>query len=53
MTNKEKKLITLFQKSLGTLLSADETFSPTSIPSVKGNKDYKVKSEIDDKGDSV
>ena len=30
----------LFQKSLGTLSSADETSSPTSIPSARGNEDY-------------
>lgn len=53
MTNEEKELVNLFQKSLGTLQSADETSSPTSIPSVRENEDYKVKSEIDDEGHGV
>jgi hypothetical protein len=38
MTNEEKELVDLFQKALGTLPSADETSSPTSIPSVRGNE---------------
>jgi hypothetical protein len=53
MTNEEKELVDLFQKSLGTLPSADETSSPTSIPSVRGNEDYKVKSEIDEEEDGL
>jgi hypothetical protein len=53
MTNEEKELVDLFQKSLGTLLSADETSNPTIIPSVMGNEDYKVKSEIDEEEDLV
>ena len=48
MTNEEKELVDLFHKSLGTLPSADETSGPTSIHSVRGNEDYKVKSEIDE-----
>jgi hypothetical protein len=48
MTNEEKELVDLFQKSLGTLPSADKTSSPTSIPSVRGSEDYTVKSEIDE-----
>jgi hypothetical protein len=48
MTNEEKELVDLFQKSLGTLPFADETSSPTSIPSVRGNEDYTIKSEIDE-----
>lgn len=53
MTNEAKELVDLFQKSLGTLPSADETSSPTSIPSVRGNEDCKVKSEIDDEKGGV
>lgn len=52
LTNEEKELVDLFQKSLGTLPSANETSSHTSIPSVRGG-DYKVKSEIDDEKDGV
>lgn len=44
MTNEAKELVDLFQKSLGILPSADETSSPTSIPSVRGKEDCKVKS---------
>ena len=51
MTNEEKELVDLFQKSLDTLPSTGETSSPTSIPSVRGNEDYKVKSEIDEEDD--
>jgi hypothetical protein len=53
MTDEEKELVDLFQKSLGSQPSADETSSPTSIPSVKGNEDYKVKSEIHEEEDGV
>ncbi len=53
MTNEDKELVDLFHKSLGTLPSADETSSPTSIPSVRGNEKYKVKSEIDHEKDEV
>jgi hypothetical protein len=48
MTNEEKELVDLFQKSLGTLPSTDETSSPTSIPSLRGNDDYKAESEIEE-----
>lgn len=53
MTSEDKRLVDLFLKSLGTLPSADETSSPTSIPSVRGNENYKVKSEIDHEKDEV
>lgn len=49
MTSEDKEIVDRFQKSLGTLPSADKTSSPTSILSVRGNEDYKVKSEIDEK----
>ena len=52
MTNEEKEFVDLFQKTLGTLPSADETSSLTSIPSVRG-RDCKVKPEIDDEKDGV
>ena len=48
MTNEEKELVDLFLKSLGTLPSADETSNPTSIPSIRGNEDCKVESEIEE-----
>lgn len=53
MTSEDKELVDLFLRSLGTLPSADETSSPTSIPSVRGNENYKVKSEIDHEKDEV
>lgn len=53
MTSEDKELVDLFLRSLGTLPSADETSSPTSIPSVRGNENYKVKSEIDQEKDEV
>jgi hypothetical protein len=53
MTNEEKELVGLFRESLGTLPSADEASSPTSIPSVNGNEDYKVNSEVDEEEDGV
>jgi hypothetical protein len=53
MTNEDKELVDLFHKSLGTLPSADETSGPTSIPSFRGNENYKVKSEIDHEKDEV
>jgi hypothetical protein len=53
VTNEDEELVDLFHKSLGTLPSGDETSSPTSIPSVRGNEGYKVESEIDDENDGV
>ena len=53
MTNEEKELVDPFQKSLGILLSANETSNPAIIPSVRGNEDYKVKSETDEEEDGV
>jgi len=53
MTNEDKELVDLFHKSLGTLPFADKASSSTSIPSVRGNEDYKVESEIDDENDGV
>jgi len=53
MMNEEKELVDPFQKSLGILLSANETSNPAIIPSVRGNEDYKVKSETDEEEDGV
>jgi hypothetical protein len=47
MTNEEKELADLFQKTLGTLPSAEGLFSPTSIPGVRGNEACTVHSEFD------